>query len=374
MNRLACQFALTFWMAGFPALTAQAGEQKLACPMGREYYLYTPDSIDANQTYWLVVGVHGYKGNGRGAGGYADWAKKGNCIVIGPTFPSEGYQVLQQNADKQLIGLAESLAKKFKLHPKMFLVGFSGGSQFVHRFTMKHPDLVIGCAAHSGGTWADTLNPGALGVPFAISCGEKDTNKSTPDCPLTRVEWARAFAAKMQAGGFYFKFRTWPDVGHAACAPCRQLTEECFVFSTTGMHEDERKEAQKELDAIATLIKTGELEKAMPRISGLGKFKAEKVEPQAKEKARPDKENKFGWVEGQAARASLEKVRQAYLQECGRELEAQAARACMDKIADIEKRRPANAAEQLAKLLEAFAGRKQIAAEIARVQNALKKA
>ncbi len=369
-------FAIAVGIVATCAGVASADEQKLTCPMGREYYLYTPDKVDSNRTCWLVVGVHGYKGNGKGAGGYADWAKRGDCIVIGPTFPSEGYQMLQQNADKQLIGLAESLARKFKLHPKIFLVGFSGGSQFVHRFAMKYPDMVIGCAAHSGGTWTDALNPRAMGVPFAISCGEKDTNKSTPDCPLTRVEWAKAFAAKMLAGGFYFKFRTWPDVGHAACAPCKLLTEECFAFSTTGMHEDERKEAQKELDAIAALIKAGELEKAMPRIAGLGKFKMEKAEPPSptKEKARPDRENKFGWVEGQAAKTSLGKVRQAYLEECGRELETQAVKVCMEKIAVIEKSRPANAADQLAKLREAFAGQKQVVAEIARVQNALKKA
>jgi hypothetical protein len=34
------------------------------------------------------------------------------------------------------------------------LHGFSGGSQFTHRFAMLHPKLVCGVSAHSGSTWA----------------------------------------------------------------------------------------------------------------------------------------------------------------------------------------------------------------------------
>ena len=43
---------------------------------GRDYWLYTPDNIDPNKTYTLVVGVHGYRGKGKGAGGYAGWVDK----------------------------------------------------------------------------------------------------------------------------------------------------------------------------------------------------------------------------------------------------------------------------------------------------------
>ena len=77
-------------------------------------------------------------------------------------------------------------------------MGPSGGAQFAHRMMMKHPDLVIGCAAHSGGTWSTggscgKPNPQAAQVPFVLSCGEEDTRKSTPDLPMGRLEWAKAF-------------------------------------------------------------------------------------------------------------------------------------------------------------------------------------
>ena len=105
--------------------------------MKRDYWLYTPDKIDTKKKYWLVVGVHGYKGNGKGAAGLAGWVKKfDNVIVIGPSFPSTGpyYQILQGGTDKQLLEIFKQLNKEFNLHEKMFLYGFSGGAQYSHRF------------------------------------------------------------------------------------------------------------------------------------------------------------------------------------------------------------------------------------------------
>ncbi|MFK7788741.1 MAG: hypothetical protein AB8C95_04500, partial [Phycisphaeraceae bacterium] len=146
---------------------------------GRDYWLYTPDNIDSQKTYTLVVGVHGYRGKGKGAGGYAGWVKDHDVIVIGPTYDSNGYQYLQQGSDQQTIDLVKMLRKQYKLHDKIFIGGFSGGSQYSHRFAMKYPDLVAGCAAHSGGTWATgdyaeraKPNPKARGVLFVMSCGE----------------------------------------------------------------------------------------------------------------------------------------------------------------------------------------------------------
>ena len=154
---------------------AWAKEEQYKCAMGRDCFLYLPDEMDANRTYWLVVGVHAYRGKGKGAAGLAGWVKKGNCVVVGPSFPN-GYQMLGHESDKQLIGVLGELHKKYKLHKKVFLYGFSGGSQFAHRFAMKYPELVGGCASHSGGSWG-TVNPKARGVLFAVSTGESDRSQ-----------------------------------------------------------------------------------------------------------------------------------------------------------------------------------------------------
>lgn len=215
--------------------TSRAKEEKRVCPMGRDYFLYTPDVLDAAKTYWLVVGVHGYRGSGQGAGRLSGWINKGNVIVVGPSFPNEGYQVLAKDSDRQLIDIFKGLRKEYRLHPKFFISGFSGGSQYAHRFALAYPDYVIGCAAHSGGTWAEHPDVKALGVPFALSCGENDTGKSVPTAPLGRLEWFKDFVRKMNEGSYYFKARTWPGVGHGASPGSARMTEECFNLSTTGM-------------------------------------------------------------------------------------------------------------------------------------------
>ncbi len=200
---------------------------------GREYFVYLPTKVDPAKTYWLVVGVHGYKGNGKGAGGLTGWADKYDCIVVGPSFPNEGYQGLAHQSDEQLIAVAKEIGKTHKLHPKLFIAGFSGGSQYAHRFMLKHPELVAGCAAHSGGTWeTGGVNPRASSIPFVMSCGENDTAKSFPEAAYGRLDWAKLFEAEAKQAGFFMDSMFFPKVGHSQCNEAKQMTEECFLVAT----------------------------------------------------------------------------------------------------------------------------------------------
>jgi len=209
---------------------------------GRDYWVYTPDTIDSGKTYTLVVGVHGYRGKGNGAAGHAGWVNKHDVIVLGPSYDSNGYQYLQQGSDQQTLDLVKKLRKEYKLHDKIFIAGFSGGSQYAHRFAMKYPDLVAGCAAHSGGTWATgdyaeraTPNPKARGVLFVISCGEKDTGKSFGEAPFGRLDWAKKYEGMLKDGGFVYHAQWWPGVGHNYAKGARQQTLDCFLASTQRM-------------------------------------------------------------------------------------------------------------------------------------------
>lgn len=236
--------------------------------MGRDYWVYTPDEIDPDKTYTLVVGVHGYRGKGKGAGGYASWVNKRDVIVLGCTYDSDGYQYLQKGSDEQTLGLIKQLREDYKLKKKIFIAGFSGGSQYAHRFAMKYPELVSGCAAHSGGTWATgdyadrtKPNPKARGVLFVISCGEKDTGKSFNEAPMGRLEWAKKYDAMLGKGGFIYDARFWPNVGHQQAQGARQQTEDCFIASTQRLpaYEAER-------DAIDKAMRAKEYDTAWPLI------------------------------------------------------------------------------------------------------------
>lgn len=277
----------------------EAKEEQRKCNMGRDYWLYTPDNIVTGKTYWLVVGVHGAKGNGKGAGGLAGWANEmDNVIVVGPSFPINGpyYQGLGGESDKQLLDIHKALQKEFKLHDKMFLYGFSGGGQYTHRFVNKHPKSVIGVSSHSGGSWEAGPDVAAKSVLWTISCGLKDTALSTPDSPMNRIDFFRTFFAAMnKAKGFTCKpFVT--EQGHRPDPKLREATKECFRAASTGMFDYQR-EATKGMNAIqreAWIIKDTKLE---PRTFDDGQKKHELMV------------NKDGWTVGSDALRAMAETR-----------------------------------------------------------------
>lgn len=217
------------------ALCAKAGAQEVAKDaLGRDYWLYLPKRVEPTRTYWLVVGVHPMGGTGQGAGGFSGWAQRRNdCIVLGPSFPSDGYQFLQKDSDRQLLGLMDTLAKRLRLQPKAFVTGFSGGAQFAHRFANAHPDKVVGLAAHSAGSWSTgapwgEINPAAREIPCLITCGTEDTGKMAAEAPWGRLEWAQTYARKLESGGQPVITAWIPGTGHSLTPEAIRLTEVTF--------------------------------------------------------------------------------------------------------------------------------------------------
>jgi poly(3-hydroxybutyrate) depolymerase len=226
-------------VSAFSLIAAAAGEVVVKDSQGMDCFVYTPDPIDPEKTYQLVVGVHGAGGRGNGAAGMKDWAKRGDVIVIGPSFETKGESPYQNgngvHAEK-LIDLFKGLKKEHKLREKMFLHGFSGGSQFTHRFAMLHPKLVCGVSAHSGGTWATDgygeFSSSAKEIPFAVSCGEKDTAKAFPEAPFNRLEWFGRFRDEIDKKRFAHIAASWPEVGHNISPGAWDFAKQCFQLAT----------------------------------------------------------------------------------------------------------------------------------------------
>jgi len=95
--------------------------------------------------------------------GIGDWAKD-DVIVLGPSSSQpkreesapktegmslESYQMNGPKHEAKLKSLIAEVGKTWKLHPKVFLHGFSAGAQFAHRFAMKNPEIVAGVSATS---------------------------------------------------------------------------------------------------------------------------------------------------------------------------------------------------------------------------------
>lgn len=205
------------------------------------YYLVPENLPEDGTKMWVAVDVHGaggLRGENRGKE-LAKLLEPEPVIVIVPSF-TNGYQAGDGSWAEQLIGHFKEVAKKHPVHRKMFVHGHSGGGQFAHRFAFAEPKYVAGVSAHSSGSWAcaggyGEINKRARKIPFAISCGEKDTALSVPGAPHTRIEWYKLFEAEMKKQGFDVDGRTWPDAGHGVSWDrFGGQVKECFLKATGG--------------------------------------------------------------------------------------------------------------------------------------------
>jgi poly(3-hydroxybutyrate) depolymerase len=203
-------------------------------------YALVPDKKpDRGGKFWVAVDLHGAGGlrNEKLGVDLMRILEPESVIVIVPSFEN-GYQAGDGRFAKQLIEHFQWLAKRHPLHDKMFVHGHSGGAQFAHRFAFVHPERVSGVSAHSAGSWAGpsgygTINLRAKRIPFLISCGENDTQKSVPDSPMTRIEWYQVFSADLAKKGFVFYGTTWPGKGHAVpISLYEKQLKECFLLGT----------------------------------------------------------------------------------------------------------------------------------------------
>jgi poly(3-hydroxybutyrate) depolymerase len=237
-----CFFAAVVSIVLYP-FDSVAEEMVLTDSEGKPAYLYAPSAEpQPGKRYWLVVGAHGNRQTGKGACGIAAWAKD-DVLVLGPSFASPGdsasgenvipYQMAGPTHEAKLIALVREVGKRWNLHPRFFLHGFSAGAQFAHRFAMKNPSLVLGVSAGSAGSWSTrgygAINPAARHIPFVISCGELDVAKSTPDSPLSRLEWMQEFATALRAAEFDVDARVIPGVGHKQTQEVIERAAACFA-------------------------------------------------------------------------------------------------------------------------------------------------
>lgn len=118
------------------------------------YCTYVPPRIDqARNPVELVVVVHG---TGRSfveyRDAFAEFARWNECIVLCPLFPvgvlgdgnRDGFKQLREGDiryDEVLLDMVAEVGEKFALDVSRFaLFGYSGGGQFVNRFTLLHPE------------------------------------------------------------------------------------------------------------------------------------------------------------------------------------------------------------------------------------------
>lgn len=226
--------------------------------------LFLPPS-PATRPAPLVVCVHGYTRQPMDQlQAFAPLAAARGCALVLPLFDERRHRRYQQllhprRGTRSDLGLLRALARLAAASAlddrRLFLFGYSGGGQFVHRFAMCHPERTAALAVGAAGwyTWPDTQAawPTGLGgsaeamgqpidldaflrLPMALWVGERDNVadrllRSEPGLVeqqgahrLERAQrWAAAVRAAARARGLHqpAPVHLLSQVGHdfAAC-------------------------------------------------------------------------------------------------------------------------------------------------------------
>lgn len=232
----------------------------------QEYFLYVPSR--GGQGAPLFVTVHGISRNADvHTSLYAAFAEQYGVVMAGPLFPEERYGDYQllgwegkgERADHMFERLVAEVAQATGARAdKLYLFGYSGGGQFVHRYTMAYPHRVAGLVVGAAGwyTFPDDSVPFPRGlqptpslpdlrwnlgevvqIPTMVVVGENDTGREASlhksedvdqQQGLTRVErgrrWAEAMAQMAERHGVTgnYGFRLVPTAAHSF-SDCMQL-------------------------------------------------------------------------------------------------------------------------------------------------------
>lgn len=231
------------------------------------YFLYIPKRYyEISGRISLIVPMHG---SGRNAealrGEFSTLAEEHSCAVLAPLFPAgmidpndtNNYKMIKYQDiryDQILLAMVEETRCRFgKIDTeKIFLSGFSGGGQFVHRFTYLHPERVQALACGAPGTQT------FLDLKESFPQGVKDMEQifSKP------VSWDRVkaiptmfFAGDADTGMFHALARGRSVDGPAAAAleggrygqtvrlerNWRLAGANCFMHSVPGASHEEHK-------------------------------------------------------------------------------------------------------------------------------------
>ncbi len=249
-----------------PAGPAQGMEIVFRVPASNDavpYYLYVPTRLRGDRR--PLIAVHGISRNAlRQARTFAPLAERSGRLLVAPLFSTVQCRRYQKvvvddcRSDSALLQTLDDVTERTGLAvERVDLCGFSGGSQFSHRFAMLHPDRVGRLALASAGwyTFPTIEDPFPYGIaenspegrriaaaldrflriPVLVLVGERDVERDAvlrkgarvdPRQGRSRVErarrWAEAVrqAAQARRVPSTVAFQLLPGCGHdfAECA------------------------------------------------------------------------------------------------------------------------------------------------------------
>lgn len=152
-----------------------ASPLRLASDPQFRYHLHVPPDVASDAP--ILVSVHGISRNAKEhLRRFAPLADAAGVVLLVPEFPARRfphYQQLRpdeagQRPDRLLISAVDEVAATLGMDgSRVHLFGYSGGAQFVHRFTMRHPQRVRSYTAGAAGWY--TLPDPAQRYPYGLA-------------------------------------------------------------------------------------------------------------------------------------------------------------------------------------------------------------
>ncbi|NBQ67986.1 MAG: hypothetical protein EBU46_03770 [Nitrosomonadaceae bacterium] len=254
---LSCTMATSIVPRSKPMERGVVLQRTLQTDSRQKYFLYVPQQ--GGNGAKIFITVHGISRNVREhAKEFASYAEKYGVVMIAPYFPADlfpDYQRLGRKGNRADIVLNAIVAEVAQLtgasSDKLYLFGYSGGAQFVHRYMFVYPERVARIVLGAPGWY--TLPDASLkfpigiqpvlsipqvqfnsarflNIPVCVLVGEKDNrrdaelNKSTTIDRLqgkTRIERGRrwveemSYQARLLGLPTTYTFHLLPDSPHS---------------------------------------------------------------------------------------------------------------------------------------------------------------
>ena len=172
--------------------------RSLARDSVQKYFLYIPSKGAAFAHTFIAV--HGITRNAaEQADFFSSFAERYGVVLIAPLFPEDRFRDYQRlgregkgkRADFALDAIVAEVGSLFGARTsKLYLFGFSGGGQFVHRYAMAYPERVARVALAAAGwyTFPDPTMDFPLGIKRTSGLPDISFNLarflSVPTCVL----------------------------------------------------------------------------------------------------------------------------------------------------------------------------------------------
>lgn len=255
-----------------PLVTGRVLRMRLADGSRQLYYLYLPRHLETPGR--ILVAVHGISRNAREhAERFAPLAEQAGVVLVAPRFNRKRYSRYQRlvagpggrRSDRMFDAVVGEVRGLVGMpDAPLYLFGYSGGAQFVHRYAMAYPRRVARAVIGAAGwyTFPDARvryprglrsdpeelrldSPACLQVPMTVVVGGDDTARDDALNQSRRIDrqqgenrrergrrWIAAMQAAARAVGLAtpYHFEVMAGVGHDFSAAMRVGNMGSLVF------------------------------------------------------------------------------------------------------------------------------------------------